>query len=657
MFKVFYSIVLGVFTFQSFAQDHTIDSLINSLKNEKVDSVCYHTCLKIARIYADSAYDKSLLFYNKALEIANKLSDEKKVANLYHQIGSLYQRKGDFQSALTNLNNALTIHEYQGNKIGIGQLLNDIGLIYRTWGKYDRALENYVKALKLFDEIGDVENGAMVSNNIGQVYYYQENYEKSIEFFKKYLVANKRSKEPRAYAGASNNIASAFMELGRLDDALEYYVRSMRIYDSLGIKLGVAVIKDNIGTLFLRKNQYNDALLYHSDALRIFEKSGSLPRLCSSLQNVGLAYWKLNKPEVAINYFNRSLDIAKSINQKETQKDVYDALAEVYSQKKDFEKAYFYYKQFVQLKDSLSNAETTGKIETLQSDYEAQKKEREIEEINHRLYNQKFTFILSAGLFILFIFMIFLIIKENQQKKKTIKDSLAQINHLTDIISKTAKNVVSLHNLQIGNYSTIIQSWYIGPNQDYLGNSLLYENDSYLCIAFISCNNMFNHRDLVILSLYDFFNTPIELNDSIKIDNQYFNFISKGGPWKILSENITNYNVDFGIINKKIKNVSYIGTKHAYQVDCESQIINLHQKTSCSTNFMNGDRFYFLTINNQDELKQHELDFILNTFNETLLKTTNVTFEDQKEIFNLSFKRLGSDIHDLSEVSLSAFKI
>ena len=170
------SVLFYIIAINGFAQTNTIDSLISSLKVQRVDSNKYYTCIKIAKYYSDSAYDKSLIYFNKALDVAEKSSDRKKVAHIYHQIGSMYQRKGEFPTALKNFKNALEIHEYLNNKRGIGQLLNDIGLIYKTWGKYDKALENYINALKIFDEIGDSGNGAMASNNIGQIFYYRSEY-------------------------------------------------------------------------------------------------------------------------------------------------------------------------------------------------------------------------------------------------------------------------------------------------------------------------------------------------------------------------------------------------------------------------------------------------------------------------------------------------
>lgn len=642
-------ITLGFFSFSGIAQDRTIDSLINSLKNEKVDSIVYNTCLRVAKFYTDSAYDKSLLYLNKALSLAEISNDRNQVAHVYHQIGNAFQRKGEFSLALVNLNNALEIHNFLNNKKGAGKLLNDIGLIYRAWGKYDKALENYIKALVLFDEIGDSTYGAIALNNIGQIYYFREEYDKSIEYFKKYLAVNKKSNTQRAVAGAANNIASAYLELKKYDDALDYYMRSMRIYDSLGIKLGVAIIKDNIGSLFLRKQQYNNALLYHLDALKFFEDLGSPPRICASLQSIGLVYSKLKNTELAIKYLNRSLSIAIKLKQKETQKAVYEALSDVYLQTRNHEKALLNYKLFVQIKDSLLNAETFGKIETIQAEYDAQKKEKELAEINHQLYNQRIIIIISTGLFILFVFLILLFVRENIQKKKTISNSTVQTLNLYNLLDKTGSYLYSLQNKQELLSSVLEKNWIVHLNPESQNKFFLFQKDSFYCFAFISFQNLKVTSNLLYLSLSDFYNSLPHIYPDMDLTMLYNDFILKESNWGKVFENTNRFNVDFCIYNQDSQQTQYFGSNVAYFLNNENVLINLKNNKALNTN--KGDRFYFFTSNSSSSSDEFDLDLIYETLSKTIIKTSKISFEEQKEIFcnTLELIKAGDDYqHDIS---------
>lgn len=656
MQRVLLFIFLSIFTFSGFAQNQKLDSLINSLNNQKIDSNIYFTSLKIAKIYADSSYNKALIYFNKALDAAEKLSNRKKVAHIYHQIGYMYLNKGEFPTALVNLNNALEIHEYLNNKKGIGQLLNDIGLIYKTWGKYDKAIENYLSALKLFDEMGDAVNGAMASNNIGQIYYYRGDYVKSIEYFEKYLDINKKNKVPRAVAGAANNIASAYLELNKLDSALDYYVRSMRIYDSLGIKVGVAIIKDNIGSLFIREKKYNDALLYNSEALKIFEEIGSQARLCTSLQCVGLAYSKLNQPDLALQYLNRCLDLAIKLKQKETQKDVYETLSDVYVQKKQFEKALLCSKLFNQIKDSLINSETIGKIETVQAEYEAQKKEKELAGVNQQLHNEKIFVLISAGLFIIFIFLTFLIINENQHKKKIIKKSTIQIDALNDVLGKMNQILINNQNSKKALTSILKNSWCTNSDNDDTCTCLPLVDNSFLLVAFISKGKPSDNIEIVRPSIFDFFHSFDKSNSSVSIKDQYYNFISNDSIWNNVILDKTKVLVDFWCYNKDTNEQMFSGILGAFH-------LGNHKNTADSiinNNWIkvnSGDKFFFYATNRFSELIQSDQKIFQDTLIKTIDKTTDLPFDEQKEIFSNSLELISAGNEVFSNISIIAFSI
>lgn len=638
-----------------FGQTNSIDSLISSLSGLKVDSSIYKTYVRIADAYADSSYDKSISYFNKALDLAEKSKVRKRVAHVYHKIGSLYLKKGEFPAALENFNNALAIHTFLNNKTGIGQLLNDIGLIYKTWGKYDKALENYLKALNLFDEIGDEINGAMASNNIGQIYYYQSDFNKAIEYFKKYLDVNKKNKTYRAVAGAANNIASAYMELNKLDDALNYYIRSMRTYDSLGIKVGVAIIKDNIGSLYLRKKQFNDALLYNSEASKIFEEIGSQSRLCASLQSVGLAYTKLKQPELAVKFLTRSLDIAMRLKQQETKKDVYESLSEVYTQTKQFDKALLNYKLFVEIKDSLLNSEAIGKIENIQAEYESQKKEKDLVEINQKLHSQKVLGLVSGVVILLFLFLTALIIRENRQKKKSIRIAEEETKNLYHIVGKTNRNLVLSLTEKLRCSSVFENFWHINSDKDDISSFIPFFKDSYLLIAFISKGNTSCNQDIIKLSIYDFFNSLNGSNFNSSIKEQFSNFVSTDVTWKKILSNEKLVNVDFWCYNEDAAQQQYSGIINAFYIDNSKQIIDLRKKTNTWLKVEKGDRLYFCTSKSLNSFIMNEQEFIQTNLSKTISKSLDLTFDEQKEILSNSLELIEAGNDHNSSISIIGF--
>lgn len=436
------------------AQDSYIDSLNEALQKHDSDLSRYKTLADLAIAYSDSNYEKSLDYWKKAVNLANKLGKRELVANAYHQIGFSYMKMGEFRLSLTNLENAGTIYKYLDSTRSYAGIQNDMGLIYRNWGKYDKALEHYLNALDLYRKIGDIEGIGIASNSIGQIHFYRENYPKAIEFFNEYLEINEAKGNTRAVAGASNNIASAYMELGKYDEALEYFLKSLRIYDSLGISIGIAIIQDNIGSLYFKQNLLDNSLLYHQNALEIFQSLKSVTRVCYTQKNMGQVLLAQGKVERAIDMFHEALIKAKQIGLKDVESDCSKLLSECYVKTNNFQKAYSYLLDHTAIKDSILNSETLQKIEELQAQYERDKKEQEFNAMNTKLKTQRLILLIAFGFSLVFIILFVLVVIENRKKKRALLNLELLRNHLFENISQ------NLYNLQMVKNSYEVEGYF-----------------------------------------------------------------------------------------------------------------------------------------------------------------------------------------------------
>ncbi|BDX37636.1 hypothetical protein CYCD_09910 [Tenuifilaceae bacterium CYCD] len=516
----------------------SIDSLIQNIATVSNDSTRYNLLSQIASAYADSNYSKSLEYYQKALEIAEKTNMRNLVADSYHKIGYCYERMGEFSSALKNFSNSADIYSYLNDKKNLAGVFNDIGLIYRSWGKYDKALENYIKAQKLYDELQDVEGSAIISNSIGQIYFYQENHPKAIEYFIKYFEINTKLGKPRAVAAAANNIASAYLELKKYDNALQYYLKALKIYDSLNVKIGVAIIRDNIGSLFYLKEQYDDALLYHNNALNIFTEINSPLRISSTLKNIGMVYIKQGKLNSAISVLNESLKLAEKSDQKAAIQDIYQILSEAYYSNQNYMQAYDFLKLHNALKDSILNAESIEKIEKLQAEYEAERRENEIASINHQLEIQRKILFAFVGFLAILIGLSLLLIKENIAKKNAIKNIETIKSKILDRLSSTCNSMdIFSHNSSLSEYFS--ESWEVSTLHDGKPKACMlhFKIDDMVFAYLLIAKDARISKELINLTLYNFVKeflkkSPGEIN------------ILKGAIEKLLSNDPLTYSYD-----------------------------------------------------------------------------------------------------------------
>ncbi len=421
-----------------------IDSLRLVIRDAKHDTTRYSAFYNLAQAYYDSAYQKSIHYFDKALEISNKQNNWEQVADIHHHIATVYFNQGEFSKALLEYQNALSVYMVHNDIKGIGHVNNSIGVLYKTWGQYPKALEYLLKALTDFEKIGYRAGIGMASNNIGQIFFYQSDYQKAIDYFVIHYDVSKSIGNAFAMAGAANNIAASYVELNDYPLALKKYHEAVHIYDSLNIQSGVAILNDNIGSLLAKSNDYEAALSYHLKAKQVFESIGSKSRLSYTLKNVGYAYLKLKYYSKSLECLTEAMSIADELNQQETLKEVYYHLSEVNELMGQSQRALSYYKQYSQIKDSLHSIERKQKVDELELKYEADKQRSELTYLSARIEQHRYFLLALTLLTFFFISLGILIIRVNLKRKNLLRrlvsssqSSLSDLNSMAhELVNK-----------------------------------------------------------------------------------------------------------------------------------------------------------------------------------------------------------------------------
>ncbi|VVB52228.1 Photosystem I assembly protein Ycf3 [uncultured archaeon] len=78
----------------------------------------------------------------------------------------MYRQWGKYELALEYFQKALEIDEKLKDIRRKATRLNNIGIVYQNWDKPGKALEYFQKSLKLFEELNDAENIAGIMKNI-----------------------------------------------------------------------------------------------------------------------------------------------------------------------------------------------------------------------------------------------------------------------------------------------------------------------------------------------------------------------------------------------------------------------------------------------------------------------------------------------------------
>lgn len=412
-------ILLGFF-FNTLGNPY-IDSLMRVEAAAKDELTRYSALYDLGQAYYDSAYTKSIHYFEKALEISKKRDAWEQVADIHHHIAMIYFNQGEFNKSLFENQNALSVYIVHNDAKGIGHVNNSIGVLYKTWGRYTKALEHFFLALNDFERIGYRAGIGMASNNIGQIFFYQEDFKKAIDYFTIHYETSKSVGTEYSTAGAANNLAASYVELNDHEKAIRYYKEAAIIYDSLKIEIGVAIINDNIGLLLAKNKDFEGALKYHIDAMQVFENIGNKSRLAYALNNIGYTYFKLNNYTKCVQHLLKGQKIAEELNQQETLKEIYYNLSQVFEATQKSSQALRYHKLYTQLKDSLYSVEVKENLKQMELKQEADKHLSELTYLSGKVEQHR-TFILILFLLtVLFISVGVIIIRVINKRKYSIQ--------------------------------------------------------------------------------------------------------------------------------------------------------------------------------------------------------------------------------------------
>ncbi|CAF1269285.1 unnamed protein product [Adineta steineri] len=221
-------------------------------------------------------YDDAEKYYRRLLKEIP--SDHEDIGACYHNLGNLFDDKGDYETSLSWHHKALEtmIRTLSPVDSRIGTSHNSIAAVAAKMGDYDQALESFVKAFKIWREsLGeDHPNiGQCLSNMAGIYQIYDRKLEaldclqKALIIYQKHLPTN----HPQM-GDLHNNIGLTHYILAQYDLAFEHLNISLKIKEKClpPQHPDIAMTHFNLGLVYESQDQLQEALSYLEKAITIY---------------------------------------------------------------------------------------------------------------------------------------------------------------------------------------------------------------------------------------------------------------------------------------------------------------------------------------------------------------------------------------------------
>lgn len=369
-----------------------VDSLVR-VHTDKRGKVDVQSVLEAGRSYLYSHPGKAFEIARRAVVIAEAEGDPLQLANGYRSLAACYfQVKADYDSTAYYLQQAEELYGSARSKEALGgkaSVYHNMGTLYQVRGDYPAAVDYYIQALRLYDETGNTKNQPYPLSNLANLYGLVNDHRKAEAYARECIALSRQTGNDFMVATGSINLADALMAQGRYEEALAPLQEALQYGEKEGDPYKVFLYHLNHGKYLMDyKQDYPLAVREFEKAYRLVEEVGDeweMMRHSSALSEGYLLDGQIDKAYEAA---REALRLAKQLQSKESMETALGVLADVNARRGYFETAYRQLDSAYVLKDTLFSESNQRHIAFLEAEYQTEKKEMRIDalEKQRRLY-------------------------------------------------------------------------------------------------------------------------------------------------------------------------------------------------------------------------------------------------------------------------------
>ncbi|MCC6749553.1 MAG: tetratricopeptide repeat protein [Deltaproteobacteria bacterium] len=303
---------------------------------------------------------KAIRLYERALACAGE-GDVASRLHLWHDLGSVYQLKGDVDGALDAFERMMRLSWVVASRSKAAVAFNKIGRLWRQKGNLELSLQYLERGLEMFRQAEDHRGVATSLDDIGQVYWLLGRYEDALDRSAKSLEMRRQLGDRRSIAVSLSNIGNIEKNRGLLDEANSCYQEALRLQQEVGDRYGQVVSLNNLGALAFEKGRLEEARDKWEDALAEAEQIGALPLQVILLNNLGETAMRLGKLPDARQRLQKAVSLAAETEEQRVYIEVLRNLGMVELQEGNREKAKKYCEECLTMANNAQLPELIGK--------------------------------------------------------------------------------------------------------------------------------------------------------------------------------------------------------------------------------------------------------------------------------------------------------
>lgn len=273
-------------------------------------------------------YTDALKLFEKGLQEATTSNNFRDMAKYKKNIGDIYNRERNFDTALSNYQEALGFLSKSEDKKLERAIYNNIGVVYAEQLNFTDAEKNYRKSLEISESINLPYGIICACNNLGNLYFKLEKHDQAVIYLNKAIETAQKSSDKKSELSVLLTLGNVLSASGKFDKAKQNFLSIIEALKTSSDKILFADALNNLAGVESNLGNYNEAIKDYKDALQIYTQYNDKNKVASVYLNIaateghkagkGSIKDKITSLETAKIYFKLAEDIGNEINDFET---------------------------------------------------------------------------------------------------------------------------------------------------------------------------------------------------------------------------------------------------------------------------------------------------------------------------------------------------
>jgi tetratricopeptide (TPR) repeat protein len=208
------------------------------------------------------------------LATCREVDDRNGVAIAAGNLGTVYQRLGQYEESLEHHRQALATYRATGNRAGQASTLTNTAIVDGRLGHHEAALDRYREALAIFTDLGDREHVAETRAGVIHSLYALGRADEASGILTEALHEYGAAASSGLTAGTLNRFAEAMAIAGRIALAVEWHEAALVLARSIEDRYETARAFDGLARLDSAAGRTDEARRHWHEALSLYGDLG-----------------------------------------------------------------------------------------------------------------------------------------------------------------------------------------------------------------------------------------------------------------------------------------------------------------------------------------------------------------------------------------------